>query len=477
MAGPSDSPPRRRDWRRHDPWLVLALLAVAAVWHAVDFPDDADAEFPRVARPTFSPLPPPAYRLAEPGDTIDRVAIYVSSLAVVLALAGLGSDRDGRRPWLAALGVAVAAFWYASNPSPTFDGWHGLGWPTLVHPEAPPALRAALAFSAALLVAIVAWGLRNTTVSAFHRDGRTRDVAGLLALAVVLTLARLFDVPRVEPAGYWPRCAFVGALVAFSSALLRNMPRRVGKTRRRLASLAIGVGVAAAWSVLVAAGIALTWYHRPLERLRTVVPGKIYMSAMPTGRGLEIAQARRHFKTIINLFPENTPLRSPKLPQELSFVQRHGLRYVGSPGDVKSSDDFLDLTLRLARDPDAWPILVHCHGCMDRTPAWVGIYQFVVEGRPLDDVFRFIEGHRGFRPKASVILLYNRVLPRLAPERYRNDPASALLRRCAEGTTDPFYEQLQIERAGAANPAGASRVGDGSATAAADRRPSLTPRP
>ena len=55
----------------------------------------------------------------------------------------------------------------------------------------------------------------------------------------------------------------------------------------------------------------------------------------------------------------------------------------GSPSDPLEADAFLDLTLRLAQDPDAWPVLVHCHGCMDRSPAWMGIYRFLVEGRPL----------------------------------------------------------------------------------------------
>ena len=72
---------------------------------------------------------------------------------------------------------------------------------------------------------------------------------------------------------------------------------------------------------------------------------------------------------------------------------------------------------------------------MDRSPAWMGIYKFVVKGRPLLEVMQEIERHRGYRPKASVILLYNRVLPLRAGERYRADPTAALLRRCALGAT------------------------------------------
>jgi hypothetical protein len=114
---------------------------------------------------------------------------------------------------------------------------------------------------------------------------------------------------------------------------------------------------------------------------------------------------------------------------------------------VAASNAFLDETLRLARDPNAWPILVHCHACMDRTPAWMGIYRFVVQQRPLVEVLREIEQHRGYRPKASVILLYNRVLAPRAPDHYASDPTAALLRACAAGTHDSFEEELRAERA------------------------------
>ncbi len=122
------------------------------------------------------------------------------------------------------------------------------------------------------------------------------------------------------------------------------------------------------------------------------------------------------------------------------FARAHGIRYVCSPSDPSpaAAEAFLNQTLALAQDPSAWPILVHCHGCMDRSPAWMGIYRFVVQGRPLLEVMQEIERHRGYRPKASVILLYNRVLPPRARERYEADPTAAILRQCAAGTHDPM---------------------------------------
>ena len=456
MTFDSSSHPRRRFGRW--PWIVLLATVLPAIWHVVNFPADIDPEFPAVVRPTFNRRPPPAYRLAEPGDTIDRVAIYVASLAVVLALGGLWKAGSDHRLRAAGLAAALAALWHAATPGPTFDGWHGLGWRTAFDPAAPAWLRLLLAVCAGGLAAVVALGVgwKPSAWALRWRQAREHGVAVVLVAALMLAVARQFEVPGVEPAGYWPRWAFVWALVLYAAMLLRLWPGRPPGLRAGAVMAAGGSGL---WFALVVGGVWLSWYHRPLERLREVVPGKIFISAMPTARGLEIAQARHHFKTIINLFPEDTPLRSPRLPEELRFVAQHHLRYVRSPASVADSDDFLDLTLELAQEPDAWPVLVHCHGCMDRTPAWVGIYQFVVEGKPLEESLRFIEQHRGYRPKASVTLLYNRVLPRLAPEHARNDPTLALLNRCARGTVDPYYAELRAEQEHeSANPEGDGRV-------------------
>src|ERR1700761_7401005 len=101
------------------PWMILAAAVVPAVWHVVDFPEDLDPEFPTVERPTFNAMPPPAYRLAEPGDTIDRVAIYFAAGATVLSAVGLARSR-GRGFWPSAFALALAGLWHAATPGPTF---------------------------------------------------------------------------------------------------------------------------------------------------------------------------------------------------------------------------------------------------------------------------------------------------------------------------------------------------------------------
>jgi protein tyrosine/serine phosphatase len=109
-------------------------------------------------------------------------------------------------------------------------------------------------------------------------------------------------------------------------------------------------------------------------------------------------------------------------------------------------DKLLDTTLALARDPSRWPVLVHCHACMDRTPAWMGIYEFVERGKPLDEVLRSIERHRGLRPKASVLLMYARQLPRLAPDRFAADPTAPLLMRCAAPALAAYGRRTEAVR-------------------------------
>ncbi len=427
------------------PWLVLALVAGVAAWHVLDFSEGADPEFPRVVRPTFNRRPPAAYRLAEPGDTLDRVGLYFAAGSVALAALALGVRRGRDRGlWPTALALALAAAWHASTPGPTFDGWHGLGWRVVLDPAAPIGVR----------LAVGAWGLGLVSVAAANlarawparRDllarARAGGMVGLLAASAALVAGRQGELPGVEPAGYWPRCSFDLGMLAFALALVRARPlagTRAGWARR--------AGLAAGWASVVVAGIGLTVLHRPLARLRPVVPGRIYISAMPTYRGLAIEQGRLRFRTIINLFDESSDQGSPRHEDEIRFVREHGLRYLGSPSDGLESDRFLDETLALARDPTAWPILVHCHGCMDRSPAWMGMYRFLVEGRPLAEVFREIERHRGTRPKAVVTLQYNRKLPKRAPGRFAADPTARLLLRNAATTADPF--EKPAETAGA----------------------------
>ena len=440
-----ENPPRRL--RSCWPWVVVALTAIPAVWHVVDFPEDVDPEFPTVDRPTFNPMPPPAYRLAEPGDTLDRVGIYYWRVRrVVLAGVGLLRSRGGVGLWPSAIVLGCAGLWHAATPGPTFDGWHGLGWRAILDPTAPRDLRIGLAIAATAAAAVVVGNAVGFRRSILDR-GRALGTVGLFGFAAIMIVGRQFDPPEIGPPGYWPRWCFIWGMLAIGLGLVRallaqGMPRPAIR-----AAWALGGGLA--WLGMVVGCVGVSWQHRPLDRLREVEPGRIYISAMPTYRGLEVAHARIGFRTIINIFPEDTYQRSPRLPDEHRFVREHGIRYVEASARDNDSDEFLDRSLALARDPEAWPILLHCHGSMDRSPGWMGVYRFLVQGRPLDAIMREIEGHRGYRPKASITLMFNRVLGGRAPDRYRADPTGRRLLEAAHGVTAPHRREGElISRAG-----------------------------
>jgi hypothetical protein len=415
------------------PWLALALATIPAIWYVLDYESDVDPEFPRVLRPTFSAYPPPAYRFAEAGDTIDHIAVYVASAATVLS--GWGLLRSPRkRLWLGAMALSLAGYWHAATPGPLVDGWYGLGWRTMLDPAAPAAVRLVLAGTAAIALFTVTWSVLETPLRQGWITAQNRGIAGLLVVAAAFMLLRQAGFVDREPFGFWPRWIFVWGLLAWSLALLRVVPA----SPEGFSKVAVCSVLVLLWLGLDFTGRGIFWYQRPIHRLREVVPGRIYLSAMPTYWGLQLAQERHHFRTIIDLFPEHTPEGSPLWPDELRFVREEGLNYVGEqPDDDALGESFIARTLSVAQDPSAWPILVHCHASMDRSPAWMGMYRFVVQGWPLADALREIEVHRGLRPKASVTLLYNRVLPWLAPERAAADPTVRLLRRYAEGTVDP----------------------------------------
>ena len=214
------------------PWLVLAAVLGVAVWHVLVFSEAAETEFPRVVRPYFSRMPPAAYRLAEPGDTLDRVGLYFSSTALVLSLGGwigrrsrgvcpkrghsafpatdlqtvesLESGKSRMSPfwatlWPSALVVSMAATWHSATPGPTYDGWHGLGWRVVLDSHSPTSLRLAVGFSAVFLAFVVAVNLWKNRAIAVDRR-----LVGLLVVAVVGVAARQAEIPAWSRLGTGP---------------------------------------------------------------------------------------------------------------------------------------------------------------------------------------------------------------------------------------------------------------------------------
>ena len=353
--------PIRTSLARFWPWLVLAMATIPSVWYVLDYEDDIDPELPAVVRPTFNRYPPAAYRFAEAGDTIDHVAVYVASAALVLA--AWGWFRNARsRGWAAATVVSAAGFWHAATPGPLADGWYGLGWRIIFDPRAPVANRLIMAGLAVGVVAVLIWALIERPLRSVWLAAKDRGVLGLSIAAALLIAVRQVAWLDVEPIGFWPRWLYVWGLFAWSFVLVRLAPPApLGWSRNAIVAAMVMVSLG-----LDFAGRGLFWYQRPIHRLREVDPGRIYFSAMPTYQGLKLAQERYHFRTIINLFPESTPEQSPHWPDELRFARtrpevcrqpvarRHGRRRDSSPR--------LSSSAGIRRRGRFWSIV---------TPAWI----------------------------------------------------------------------------------------------------------
>src|SRR5262249_215866 len=156
--------------------------------------------------------------------TIDRVAIYISAAAFVIATLGWGVSRTsgkGNGLWIAAILLSTTAAWHAASPGPTFDGWHGLGWRTIFDSTAPWLVRTSVAAAAGLIVAGVALSVlaQRAELAGAWRSCRAQRALPLFLVAIVLVMLRQIEFPGAEPQGYWPRWCFVWGLLAFTLGL------------------------------------------------------------------------------------------------------------------------------------------------------------------------------------------------------------------------------------------------------------------
>lgn len=424
--------------------LLCAIVAAVAVWHALDFSHDIDPEFPGLQRDHFSRYAPFAYRLAEPGDTLDLTTLYLGSTGLgLLALLQMRRETRAATPAekharLSLLGVSLAGFWFGSAPDPTMDGWHGLAWQAALRVSTPPWQRGLISLVAlslgCLIILPVAFQFRSFIQKKSYQHK-------LLLLVAALGFGwRLGNWPDPEPWGYWPRWAMVICMLTVLSAILarfqQKMPQAenaiVSRRRSHLPVFISGLLILA----IIQAGYYIHWLHWPMARFKMVIPGQLYVSAMPSPHGLKLAHQRHHFKTIINLFNEDTPLRHQNFPAELQFANDNGIKYIRAEGK-NYGNSFIELTFQAANDPANWPVLVHCHGNMDRTPAWLGMYRFRYQGWGLAQVFAAIERHRGYRPKGGTTVLYCDLLPKLEPEKWAADPVAARLEDHGRGYCMP----------------------------------------
>ncbi len=186
MAQSNDRSPRLQAWQGLWPWLVLALIAGVAAWHYRSPDDHRALEFRASFALPSSPIRPRVstrrtWRYARPDRHLRLVAgDRDRSLGHRSATHG-DSVAPGSRLLSA---VSMTAFWLVSTPWPTFDGWHGCAWQSMLDAETPVLLRLALGLGAMLLAGVSIWGIwprpkKHGRAPMERRSGsRDRRIAG-----------------------------------------------------------------------------------------------------------------------------------------------------------------------------------------------------------------------------------------------------------------------------------------------------------
>jgi len=157
------------------------------------------------------------------------------------------------------------------------------------------------------------------------------------------------------------------------------------RTRSRLTLLA---------ALAVAAFIAgrVIWikcvkYEILPRNLGVVKEGTIYRSGQHSGRVLRQLCAELHLRTIIDL--GGREWENPRTQAEQRIAQEMGVtRYAfGLPGDGTGDPDKWAAVVQVMADPANHPVLVHCATGAQRTTTATLLYQHIVDGKAIREVY------------------------------------------------------------------------------------------
>ncbi|MDX2115268.1 MAG: tyrosine-protein phosphatase [Planctomycetota bacterium] len=135
--------------------------------------------------------------------------------------------------------------------------------------------------------------------------------------------------------------------------------------------------------------------HVRVKNFGVVVPGKIFRAGRLTPGSLRILHKRHGVRTIIDLGAETAGSPAERSMERaaadlgLSRVRFHGLK-----GDGTGDPEVYLEVLRLLRDEERAPVVVHCAAGADRTGALVMLYRSIEQGRPLEDCIEEARTHR-----------------------------------------------------------------------------------
>lgn len=132
--------------------------------------------------------------------------------------------------------------------------------------------------------------------------------------------------------------------------------------------------------------------HKILYHYAVVDAGKVYRSGTLSELGLKWAKQRSGFKTIINVRSEKENAK-PWHQKEAAFAKKNQVRLIDIPlqSDTPPSAEQIKKFLKIVRNPENLPVIIHCHQGVTRTAMMVAVYEIAVLGKDNKQVYKSIE--------------------------------------------------------------------------------------
>ena len=132
---------------------------------------------------------------------------------------------------------------------------------------------------------------------------------------------------------------------------------------------------AAALAALLASTVAGSGCARLAYNFGTIEEGHIYRSAQPSPFFLRWLRSGPEIRTLVNL-------RGDTPGWESAFAARHGMRLFVFDLSASKPPSAAEVArfLGILREPENYPLLVHCRNGVDRTGYMLGIYRVREEG-------------------------------------------------------------------------------------------------
>ena len=160
--------------------------------------------------------------------------------------------------------------------------------------------------------------------------------------------------------------------------------RRSTRNRAIIVSLAVVAAVCGYYIVRI-----VYKSDGPLN-FRVVTPGVVSVSGQPDAEDLARQQDTYGFETLVDVRAGVLGRFSRRYRTETEFARTHGVRFVQIPVESRSapSADQIEEFLSLMKDPQSYPVWLHCNNGNNRSVFFAAVYRVEFENWSVAQAYR-----------------------------------------------------------------------------------------